>query len=271
MMSLFELSRLEERRISEAVSRLAPESIKLQGGGYACRGEPGSWINCAYGVASEGPVERAELERMSSWYEAHGVEPRFELNPFTDAETLKHVGDLGFRIFQFENVLYRWLRPGETIAPPLGFPPGITYRVINREDEEDILAHARVSMSGFYDGEPAASDYATWFQMLRNERTSGFVAEIEGKVVGAGAVEVNGEISALISLSVLPDFRRRGIQQALIAKRLEHAANLGARVATIGSLPNAGTERNVFRMGFQVAYTKVIMVRPGPGLMASLL
>jgi GNAT superfamily N-acetyltransferase len=65
---------------------------------------------------------------------------------------------------------------------------------------------------------------------------------------------------------VLPEFRRRGIQQALIAARLNYAAARGARLATIGSKPGAGTERNVRRMGFATAYTKPVMVRPGPGL-----
>ena len=71
---------------------------------------------------------------------------------------------------------------------------------------------------------------------------------------------------AFFGLRVLPEFRRRGIQQALIAARLNYAAARGARLATIGSRPGAGTERNVRRMGFATAYTKPVMVRPGPGL-----
>lgn len=74
------------------------------------------------------------------------------------------------------------------------------------------------------------------------------------------------EVCALFGLSLLPEFRRRGIQQALIAARLNSASVRGARLATIGSKPGAETERNVRRMGFATAYTKPVMVRPGPGL-----
>jgi GNAT superfamily N-acetyltransferase len=73
----------------------------------------------------------------------------------------------------------------------------------------------------------------------------------------------------LFGLAVHADFRRRGIQQALIAARLEFARERGCRIATIGSRPGAGTERNVRRFGFQVAYTKAIVAQPGPGLVES--
>jgi GNAT superfamily N-acetyltransferase len=85
-------------------------------------------------------------------------------------------------------------------------------------------------------------------------------------MVGAGSVEFAGELCALFGLSVLPEFRRRGIQQALIAARLNEARRRGAHLATISGRPGAATERNVMRMGFALAYTKVILVKPGPGL-----
>jgi hypothetical protein len=52
----------------------------------------------------------------------------------------------------------------------------------------------------------------------------------------------------------------------MIAWRMNAAADRGAKVATIGSKPGIPTERNVRRMGFSVAYTQPVMVRPGAGL-----
>lgn len=40
----------------------------------------------------------------------------------------------------------------------------------------------------------------------------------------------------------------------------------GAQLATIASVPWVATERNAARAGFQVAYTKVVLHRPGAGL-----
>jgi len=45
------------------------------------------------------------------------------------------------------------------------------------------------------------------------------------------------EVCALFGLSLLPEFRRRGIQQALIAARLNSASVRGARLATMAQSP----------------------------------
>ena len=99
-------------------------------------------------------------------------------------------------------------------------------------------------------------------------RTISVIARVGGRAAGAGSMEVSGPCAGIFGASVLPEFRRRGIQQALLAERLNIAAERGAVVACIGSKPGIGTERNVRRMGFQLAYTKVHLVRPGEGWMA---
>jgi predicted acetyltransferase len=79
-------------------------------------------------------------------------------------------------------------------------------------------------------------------------------------------MEMLGDLATLYGVSVVPDMRRRGIQLAMMAWRLREAARRGAVIVTIGSLPGASTESNAMRMGFRVAYTKAVMVRPGAGL-----
>jgi GNAT superfamily N-acetyltransferase len=94
-----------------------------------------------------------------------------------------------------------------------------------------------------------------------------YAATLDGQLVAAGSVHLGDRSAALMGVSTLPAFRRRGIQQALIARRL--AAARGCILATISSKPGIPTERNAMRLGFTMAYTKVIVVRPGPGLAAS--
>lgn len=104
----------------------------------------------------------------------------------------------------------------------------------------------------------------------RHPRSVGVMAMLDGRCVGAGGMGLHDHVAALFGLSGIPEFRRRGIQQALIAQRLNIAAQMGRRLATIGSRPGASTERNVRRMGFQTAYVKPMVVRPGPGLAPNL-
>lgn len=67
-------------------------------------------------------------------------------------------------------------------------------------------------------------------------------------------------VGCFFGVSELPEFRRRGIQQALIAARLQACVDAGCELACIHSSPGIGTERNAARMGFALAYTKVTLV-----------
>jgi GNAT superfamily N-acetyltransferase len=79
-------------------------------------------------------------------------------------------------------------------------------------------------------------------------------------------MDVSPPAARFFGLSVLAHARRQGVQQAMLAWRISEAARRECVVACIGSLPGAGTERNVRRMGFAPAYTKVTLVRLGAGL-----
>jgi GNAT superfamily N-acetyltransferase len=87
--------------------------------------------------------------------------------------------------------------------------------------------------------------------------------------VAGGSAELHPNVATLFGLSTLPAFRRRGVQAALIAARLERARAAGISLATIGSEPGISTERNAMRLGFRVAYTKVVLRKPEPGLARS--
>jgi GNAT superfamily N-acetyltransferase len=62
----------------------------------------------------------------------------------------------------------------------------------------------------------------------------------------------------------LPEFRQRGVQSALIARRLHEAAKAGCEYAVVSTNPGSGSQRNMERRGFRVAYTKLVMMREWP-------
>ena len=61
--------------------------------------------------------------------------------------------------------------------------------------------------------------------------------------------------------STLAGYRGRGIQSALLRERLALATEHGCRWAVAGALPGGRSQHNLEYLGFQVAYTKVMMVR----------
>jgi len=67
-------------------------------------------------------------------------------------------------------------------------------------------------------------------------------------------------MAGFMSTSVLPAFRHRGAQTALLRARLAAAAAAGCELVEVQTTPGSYSQRNVMRFGFQVAFTRMVMV-----------
>lgn len=270
MIGLDELARLEEGRLALSVSEVAREFRRIpegQGGGVMSRGEPGTWVNMASGMGLHGAVPGEVLDELVDWYTGVRVEPRVEVCPTADESLVRGLGERGFVMRLFENVFFRELGPGERVERRCPLPEEIVIEVVDPADRGAVDEFARTVGFGFAgDREARGVDLELWKRCATHERTVVVAARRGGRMIGAGSVEIAGRVAALFGLSVRPEFRRRGVQQALMGARLDLAAGRGATVATISARPGVATERNARRMGFQVGYTKVLVVKPGPGL-----
>ncbi len=83
-----------------------------------------------------------------------------------------------------------------------------------------------------------------------------FVAEIDGHPVGAGSLHLHHRLGWLRAGSVLPAFRGRGIQRALIAHRAEHARRLGADLVGGSAVEGGVSATNLGRLGFRRVATR---------------
>lgn len=91
-----------------------------------------------------------------------------------------------------------------------------------------------------------------------------FVAEADGKVVGCGGY-VGRQHMELSNLMVHPQYRRRGIGQALLEKRLQRLAEKGYRFVTTTILAsNQASLGNVNKQGFEVFDRYSILETPLP-------
>ena len=73
----------------------------------------------------------------------------------------------------------------------------------------------------------------------------------------------NANIAVLFGTTV-PEFRGRGVQTALINRRLWAAVQQGCEYAVVSTTPGRGSQRNMERCGFHLAYSKIVMVRSWP-------
>lgn len=270
-MTSAEIAQLEERRQARMLADVAP-LVRPFAGGVMGFHEPGSWQNQAAGVGLSGPVDAAEIDELVEFYASRGVEPRIELSPFADESLIAGLAERGFVIREFEHVLARELPADEDLerALPHGRPAGLELRVLDKADAAMVERAAEVTLRGFYPHEEIPRpmlDACVRTNLLATTRT--YLAWLDGELAAAGSISVGERVASLMGVSTEPRFRRRGIQQALIAERLAAARARGCVLATIGSRPGLSTERNAVRLGFAIAYTKVIVARPAPGLARS--
>ena len=272
-----EIAPLEERRASLGTAEIAREAEKIAGG-FMCFTAPGSWSNQAAALGLSGPVESADIDRLIDFYRVRGVEPRVVLCPFADETLVRGLATRGFVVREFENVLARSVGADEDFRSqhPFGWPKGLVIGAMKVDattvdDDGAVREFVEVSTSGFRPAnQPIDPEFfAITERAARHPRLTPIAAHLDGAMVGGGFVECDGRLAALFGVSVLDRARGRGTQLALMLARLELAQRAGCDVATIASLPGIPTERNAARIGFQVAYTKVTLVRPEPGLESS--
>ncbi|MCA9025425.1 MAG: hypothetical protein KDA86_09460 [Planctomycetaceae bacterium] len=270
MLSPPEIARIEESRQALATSEIAEVAEPL-GGGWMCFAGVGAWANQASGVGLNGEVTRDEVRRMVEFYESLGVEPRIEVCPYVDASLLDGLADEGFVLREFENVLARQLTEGEDLRAchPFGWPQDVEIVHVDPADEAMVEMYARTVMDQFFLDRPDETTLVLARRTVRHPRSDAFIALVDGESAGGGGMESTEMGAALFGAGVSQKFRRRGIQLALMLTRLQRACSQGCRIACINGQPGADTERNAFRVGFQLAYTKAILVRPGKGLVPS--
>src|SRR5690606_32063388 len=119
---------------------------------------------------------------------------------------------------------------------------------INLAIDAEVRAYSEMIYRTFFPPEhpgPSENDCETMARYLRRPGMTAFIARIGGETAGGAAVQVVGEVAALSGAGVRAEFRRRGVQQHLLAHRLNEAREAGARIATVGARPGADTERNV--------------------------
>lgn len=267
-----DIARLEELRQASDTADVADESEPIAGG-FMCYSGPGSWANQAAGLGLDGPVSDEDLDRLVEFYVSRGVEPRIEVCPFVDGSLTRGLERRRFVVREFENVLAREIGPHEDLraAHPHGWPEGLEIVRADPADPEAVQSYVELSTSGFRPLDQPLDEglFNITRRMLEHPRCEAYVASLDGNPAGAGAVACRDAVAALFGTSVLPEFRRRGLQAALILRRLERAREAGCQLAVIGSRPGISTERNAARVGFGVAYSKVVLVMPGEGLAAS--
>jgi len=246
----------------EAFLRYSPsdpvEALHVAGG-IAFFGGVGYPANQMVGMGLYGEVKAGDLDRVEEFFRSRKVASTVVLSPLAHESMRAMLGERGYGIAEFNSVLIRRIRAEE----PFAVPPGIA---IERVTPETLQPWMRVLAAGFAQDIVVLESVFGGFAALPGALP--FLARIDEKVVGGcgGRTIAEARIAALFGTATLPEYRCRGVQTALIAQRLHEAAKAGCEYAVVSTHPGSGSQRNMERRGFRLAYTKAVMTREWPEL-----
>ena len=93
-----------------------------------------------------------------------------------------------------------------------------------------------------------------------------YAALRDGVLAGGASLRIDEGVAQLAGAATAPAHRRRGIQSALLSARLADAAVAGCDVAVITTQPGSRSHQNAQRQGFDLLYTRAVLVTDGhPG------
>lgn len=232
-------------------------------GGAAVYAEDGSPLNKVVGLGFAGSPTADALDAFEHAYAARGVRSQVELAHLADPEISALLSDRGYRLESFENVLGRALDG----APAPVAIPGIEVRRIHSDEFEqwlavvaDAVAHPDTQGVPWHEEFPrdvyenAERDFAT-------TGVQHYLALLDGEIAGGAGLRVSGGIAQFAGAATLPAYRRRGIQSALLAARLNDVVAAGCDVAVITVQPGSKSAENANRQGFDLLYTRTVLAK----------
>jgi hypothetical protein len=218
-------------------------------GGVATYASAGSPFNKISGLGFGGVPDPAELAEIERAYAGHGAPVQAEISNLADPAVGAMLTERGYRLVSFENVLGRPVRGvagGRT-------RPGIEVVLdgFAHADDEGMPSHEEFPREVVA---AAQRDFASTGALL-------YIARRDGVAAGGGGMSLTGGIAHMAGAATVPAHRRRGVQTALLAARLRDAAASGCDLAVVTTQPGSVSQRNVQRHGFELLYTRAILVK----------
>jgi GNAT superfamily N-acetyltransferase len=245
--------RVELAQAAQNRAGIPPGGVLEVAGGLALFNGPGSPLTQAIALGLEGPVSPEDVDRVESHLGRGGGAIPIELLPFAHPSLSQELGRRSYRVAEFQQVLVRELSERWPESPQANVRP------IHPEEAEIF---ARTVARAFMGREDVSDEEAAiMLPMTTLPDTACFLAFVEGEPAGGGTVALHEGVATLSGTGIRERFRGQGLQQALIASRLDWAARQGCTLAASSTLPASASQRNMERMGFFIAYPKVVMVR----------
>jgi GNAT superfamily N-acetyltransferase len=254
------------RSVVEAViasGRASGAFVRALGSGVATYLRPASPMNKVIGVGLDGPIDEGALADIERQLRSRGEPVRVELSTLALPESAAQLTARGYRLLGFENVLVRSLATAPTAPVAEVRIERVSTATVNAWRQTTVIAVASSDETGVAPDQLSLAEIAAAIEDVLEARDfERYLAFLNGELAGTASLHMHGAVAQLTGSSTLPAQRRRGVQAALIAARLEEARARGADLAVITTAPGSQSQANVMKHGFALAYARAILVLP---------
>jgi GNAT superfamily N-acetyltransferase len=243
-----EIALRDARRMVRVMQEVGGASGQALAKGWLVADTLGSWADYAVGLGMHGTEPDSRVQQLVDYYVSRGRVPRIQVTEGADLNWVHSLTSAGFKFYDRDNVLMRPL-----VAPLERRSTRISFTRVDPTDSEHLDQWVQAQCQGFTPHEtPSQGAIEIARRVAGSPRTLCLLVFWEGALAASGGVEFYEQSSVLFGGATLPEFRKRGLQSALIDHRLDLALERGAAYALVASEPEGGTERNARRAGFEL-------------------
>ena len=220
-------------------------------------------MNKVLGLGLGRHVTDEELDEMELFYDERETPIQVELCPLATPDLPSRLSTRGYMLKGFENEL----------ACPLPASMSLDHELrvdVIAGEGGDIEDWLRVTSEGFATPDSETSTMTPPPETLRtitdimrrfvHPDIVRYVAWVDGRPAGAASSALEGGVLGIFGTATVPAYRRRGVQAAVVATALR-GAHGRADLAIATTEPGSTSQRTFERFGFQVLYTRAILVR----------
>lgn len=253
------------RQFALARRRLVPESNSeatcIAGADVVFDG-PESPVTQTFGLGMRDCPSPEEVDAIEQFFTTRGAATQHEVSPFAGMATLELLCARGYQPIEISSVMYQ---PIGTAPETTGLPPHIHVRKI---DHDEAALWSKANARGWTHEHPELEPFMGDVGVLlaHRENSACFLAEIDGQIAATGALAIRDGVALFAGASTVPEFRRRGLQGALLASRIRYAREQGCDLLMMVAEPGSESQRNAQRHGFLIAYTRLKWQKYGRGL-----
>src|SRR5574340_286910 len=240
-------------QFAEARRRLFPESgaeWMEYAGAYAVFDGVDSPVTQTFGLGIFEEISAATLEALERFFFDRGAPALHEVSPLAGVAAIDLLCARNYRPVEISSVLYRSVE-----KPAVEDRGDIRVRVVGPEEAE---LWTSISARGWAHEHPELRDFVQQIGVIATRRSDSlcFLGEVDGVPGAAGALCIHDGVALFAGSATIPELRRRGLQAALLEKRMRYAFEHGCDLAMMVAEAGSNSQRNAERKAFRIAYTR---------------